>query len=88
MKKRKLPLPEHVISAMRRDDGYIMAKTIARGVGGVQYVVYVLTTEGYKSLCAISYSQMNRLYKEGYIKHVGDGKWKLTDKGKEEDDEK
>ncbi len=81
MENKKSPLPEHVIRAMRRDDGYIIAEGAPKGM---QYVVYVLTTEGYKSLCAISHSQMNRLYKEGYIKHVGDGKWKLTEKGKEE----
>ncbi len=80
MENKKSPLPEHVIRAMRRDDGYIRAEATAKGV---RYIVHLLTANGYKRHCSISYIQFHRLYKEGYIKHAGDGKWKLTDKGKE-----
>ncbi len=82
MENKKTPLPEHVISAMRRDDGYIIAEGTPKGM---QYVVYVLTTDGYKSLCTVTPADMEQLYEEGVIQHVGDGKWKLTDKGKEKE---
>ncbi len=78
MENKKSPLPEHVIRAMRRDDGYIKAEAKGRGV---KYVVYLRTTDGYKSMCTVSAADMERLYSEGYIVHSGDGKWKLTDKG-------
>ena len=82
MENKKSPLPDNVIRAMRRDDGYIQMKYTGHGV---QYEVYVLTTDGYKSICTVSDPLMKALYSEGYVEHLGDGKWKLTDKGKEKD---
>ncbi len=82
MKNKKTPLPEHVIRAMQRDDGYIQVRYAERGI---QYEVYVLTADGYNPLCTVSDADMQRLYKDGVITHVGDGKWKLTEqKDKEE----
>ncbi len=81
MKNKKSPLPEHVIRAMRRDDGYIIAEA---GAQGVQYVAYVLTADGYKPLCTVPVVNVQELWREGIIEHVGGGKWKLTEKGKEE----
>lgn len=74
MENKKLPLPEHVIRAMRRDDGFIRCEA-----GGTKprYAVYVLTAVGYKRLCAVSAVDMERLYTDGFIEHVGDGRWKL-----------
>lgn len=83
MKNKKSPLPEHVIRAMRRDDGYIITEASPRG--GVQYAVCVCTVDGYKPLCTISFADFKQLYKDGTIKHVGDGKWKLTEQGEEEE---
>ena len=81
MEKKKLPLPEHVIRAMRRDDGFIRFEA-----GGRQprYAVYVLTEDGYKRMCAVSVVDMEQLYEDGVIEHVGDGKWKLKNKKEEE----
>lgn len=81
MKNKKAELQKHVISAMRRDDGYIIAEAKAKGV---QYVVYVRTTEGYKPLCTVPVENVQELWREGIIEHGGDGKWKLTEKGKED----
>lgn len=82
MENKKTPLPEHVIRAMKRDDGYIKTRYTERGM---QYEVYVLTADGYKSLCTVSDADMKQLYKDGVVKHVGDGKWKLTEQVKEKD---
>ena len=82
MKNKKSPVPEHVIRAMRRDDGYIITEA---SENGVQYVVYVLTTDGYKPMRTIPESDVKRLWDEDTIKYVGDGKWKLTEPKKEED---
>lgn len=75
----KTPIPDHVIKAMRRDDGFIRAEVIGTKF---EYVVNLRTADGYKQHCTISYADFKRLHDEGIIKHVGDGKWKLIE-GKE-----
>lgn len=76
MENKKSPLLGHVIRAMRRDDGYIITEATENGI---QYVVYVLTTDGYKPMRTIPESDVKRLWDEDTIKYVGDGKWKLTE---------
>ena len=73
----KKSLPEHVIKAMQRDDGYIKAKYMPHGV---RYVVCVSTVDGDKTLCTVPGATVRRLAVEGLIKHVGDGKWVLVEK--------
>ncbi len=75
---KKPPLPEHVIRAMQRDDGYII--TEAAKNRPAQHVVYIRTTEGYKPLCTLSYAEFRRLYDEDYIQPAENGKWKLCEK--------
>lgn len=82
MKNKRSPLPEHVIRAMRRDDGYIQMRYTEYGV---RYEVHLLTANGYKPHLVVSDADMKQLYKDGIIKHVGDGKWKLTEQGEEEE---
>ena len=77
MKKKKTPVPEHVIRAMRRDDGYIIAEW---ELDEVQFVVYILTADGYKPLCNVSALDVARLYNDGYIEPTGGGKWQLCEK--------
>ena len=78
----KTPLPKHVIRAMRRDDGFIRAEIIGTQV---EYVVNLRTVDGYMQHCTVSRAVYERLVDEGIIKHVGLGKYKLTDvEGKEE----
>ena len=78
----KKSLPEHVIKAMQRDDGYIKVKRLPRGV--MRYVVCVSTIDGDKTLCTVSDATVKQLAAEGLIKHVGDGKWVLDEQGKGE----
>lgn len=78
MSNNKTPIPRHVLRTMRRDDGYIITEAAERGK--LQYVVYIRTVEGHKSLCTISFVEFKQLHDEGYIYHAGDGKWKLREK--------
>ena len=76
----KTSIPEHVIRAMRRDDGFIRAEIIGHGV---EYVVSLRTADGYKHHCTVTEADLKQAVNDGIIEHVGYGKYKLGE-GKEE----
>lgn len=80
MENKKLPLPEHVIRAMRRDGGFIRPEIID---GKVRYVVNLRTVDGWRQHCTVSDADFKRLLDGGVIEPGEFGVWVLTGTGKE-----